>query len=80
MTRQKKELIRRMDEIEGFIEADIELGCGFYPEGAYSEMEEEHSRLYEELAHLRGYPDGMTMMMDPRGLTGYYADPEIPFR
>lgn len=31
MTRQKKEIIKKIDEIEMFIAADEELGCGFAP-------------------------------------------------
>lgn len=31
MTRQKKEIIKKIDEIERFIRAEEELGCGFAP-------------------------------------------------
>ena len=77
MTRQKKELIRKIDEIEAFVAADSALGCGFSPAGFYSQLEEEAGRMEEELARLRHYPDAMAMMMDPRGMI---FDPEIPFR
>ena len=76
MTRQKKELIREIDEIIAFIEADNELGCGFAPAGFYTPLEKEAGRLEEELARLRHYPDAMAMMMDSRGVV---YDPEIPF-
>ena len=76
MTRQKKELIKKIDEINAFIGADSELGCGFAPAGFYSPLEEEAGRLEEELAKLMHYPDAMTMMMDDRGMV---YDPEIPF-
>ena len=80
MTRQKKEIIRRIDYLNLMMEADMELGCGFAPAGAYESTEREIDNLYETLAHLRHYPDGMAMMMDERGMVPYYADPEIPFR
>ena len=68
MTRQKKEIIRKMDEIERFIGADEELGCGFAPAGFYQPLEEELASLGEELAHLRGYSSEMEMLMDTMGL------------
>lgn len=67
MTRQKKEIIKKVDEIYRFIAADEELGCGFAPAGFYAPLEAQADALYEELAHLRHYPDAMAMMMDPRG-------------
>ncbi len=76
MTRQKKEIIRKIDEIEAFIAADEELGCGFAPAGFYTPLEEKAHRLYEELAILRHYRDGMEMMMDMRGC----RNEGIPFK
>ena len=76
MTRQKKEIIKKIDEIEAFIAADSALGCGYAPAGFYSQLEEEAWKLEEELARLMHYPDAMAMMMDARGVT---YDPEIPF-
>ena len=73
MTRQKKELIWKIDEIQAFIGADEELGCGFAPAGFYEPLEQEADRLFEELAHLRHYENSMEMMMDMRGCEG------IPF-
>ena len=65
MTRQKKELIRKIEKIEAFIGADQALGCGFAPADFYRPLEEQAWALNEELAHLRGYKDGMEMLMDP---------------
>ena len=67
MTRQKKELLRKIDDIYAFIGADEELGCGFAPAGFYEPLEQEANALYEELAHLRHYGSSMEMMMDLRG-------------
>lgn len=79
MTRQKKELIKRIDYLNEMIMVDMELGCGFAPPDAYQSTYEEIDRLWEELAHLRGYKDGMEMQMDERGQIPYYADSDIPF-
>ena len=73
MTRQKKELIKRIDEIENFIAADSALGCGFAPADFYRPLEEEAYRLQEELAHLSHYSTVEEMIYDTRGCEG------IPF-
>ena len=76
MTRQKKEILKKIDEIEAFIAVDDELGCGMAPPGAYDSLYEEENRLWEELAHLSHYPDAISMQMDPRGIAGA----EVPFK
>ncbi len=80
MTRQKKEILKRIDYLDRMMLADIELGCGFAPEGAYESTEREIDELYAELAHLRHYPDQNAMMYDERGQIPYYMDDEIPFK
>lgn len=77
MTRQKKEIMRRIDEIENFIAADEQLGCGFAPVNFYEPLEREAWDLREELARLMHYDNAMEMMMDTRG--GQERYPEIPF-
>ena len=67
MTRQKKEIIKRIDYLNEMIEVDSELGCGFAPPDAYQSTYEEIDRLWEELAHLRHYANGMEMQYDERG-------------
>ena len=79
MTRQKKEIIKKINEIYTFIEVDDQLGCGFAPEDAYLPTYEEIDRLLDELAHLRGYKDHMEMAYDERGQKAYCDDPNIPF-
>lgn len=64
MTRQKKEIIKKMDAIDNFIAADRELGCGFAPAGAYKELEEEWWKLFEELSRLRHYEHPTAMIND----------------
>ena len=76
MTRQKKEIIRKIEEIHRFIEADMELGCGFAPVDFYKPLEEQTGQLLDELAHLRHYSNSMEMMHDERGTR---LDGNIPF-
>ena len=67
MTRQKKEIIRKIDEMEQWIEVDEEIGCGFAPAGAYDETYQEIDRLREELAQLQHYASVEDMLYDTRG-------------
>lgn len=66
MTRQKKEIIRKIDEIEAFIHADEELGCGFAPAGFYDPLYEQIYELEDQLARLSGYQSAEEMYMDDR--------------
>ena len=76
MTRQKKEILKKIDEIDEFITVDEQLGCGCAPADAYDELEQQKWELCEELARLSHYPDAMTMMYDPRNWGG---EEELPF-
>jgi len=66
MTRQKKEILKKIDEIETWIAVDEELGCGFAPANAYAELEKEIYKLQEELAHLQHYTSVEEMFFDSR--------------
>ena len=67
MTRQKKEIIKKIDAMQRWIEVDMELGCGFAPAGAYDGMYREINRLEEELARLQHYASVEDMYYDTRG-------------
>ena len=67
MTRQKKELVRKIEKINNFIMADEELGCGFAPAGFYDSLYDEIYKLEEELAELMHYSSVEEMYMDMRG-------------
>ena len=67
MNRQKKELLKKIDELETWIAVDTELGYGFAPPGAYDGMYQEIYKLQEKLAHLRHYKTVEDMMYDERG-------------
>ena len=67
MTRQKKEIIKKIEEIEIFIAADEELGCGFAPAEAYDSEYKKIYELQEQLAKLQHYGSVEEMVIDPRG-------------
>ena len=68
MTRQKKEIIRKIVEIQNWIDVEIELGCGMAPAGTYDWAYQEIEALEEELAHLSHYESAMDMFFDQRGM------------
>ena len=70
MTRQKKEIMKKINEIEIFIAADDELGCGFAPAGFYDPLYEQIYELQEKLAHLSHYKSVEEMLHDTRGCGG----------
>lgn len=67
MTRQKRELIKKIDEIHAFINADNELGCGFAPAGFYDPLYDKAYELEKELAQLSHYSSVEEMYSDLRG-------------
>lgn len=67
MTRQKKEIVKKIDEMERWIAVDEELGCGFAPAGAYDGMYREIDRLRKELARLQHYASVEDMLYDTQG-------------
>ena len=77
MTRQKKELIRAIQEIDEFIAADTALGCGFAPADAYAELENRKWALLGQLAQLSHYNSAMEMLNDDRHIPG---GDTLPFR
>lgn len=78
MTRQKREIMRKMEEVENFILVDGELGCGFAPAGFYDELDEQIWNLGEELARLSHFDSYMDYLMDDRGLQAC-ADEGLPW-
>ena len=79
MTRQKKEIMKKIMEIDKFIEVDMELGCGFYPEGAYSKMEQMSYELLEQLAKLSHYDNVEDMMYETKNPHSKCYKEELPF-
>ena len=74
MTRQKKELLKKINEAWEFIEADTELGCGFAPADFYEPIERQIYEWETELAKLRHYESTEAMYYDQRGLKA-----DLPF-
>ncbi|MBD5099626.1 MAG: hypothetical protein HDT35_08850 [Clostridiales bacterium] len=53
MTRQKRELLKQIQQIERSIDIDTQLGFGYAPPAAFDRAYEKIYELREELAHLR---------------------------
>ena len=66
MTRQKKEILKKINEIEKWIAADEEMGCGFAPAGFYDPLYHEIDKLEEQLAKLQHYDSVIEMYQDMR--------------
>ena len=79
MTRQKKEICRKIEEIELWIKIDEEMGCGFAPPGAYDSMYERIHELEEQLAKLRHYDSVEDMYHDDRWMRAQVGAEELPF-
>ena len=65
MTRQKKEILKKIDALENEIEIDRGLSFGVSTRFE-DKRENELMRLWDELAHLRGFADSDQMFYDPR--------------
>ena len=74
MTRQKKELIKKIDKMTEWIDIDIQLGCGYAPAGAYDKMYQEIGKLENELARLRHFEDAFEMYN-----RSWFPAEELPF-
>ncbi|MDO4167965.1 MAG: hypothetical protein Q4D32_11240 [Eubacteriales bacterium] len=81
MTRQKKEILKKIEEIRMAILVDIELGFGYVPVGGHDRMYSEMYQLKDELAQLRHYADAEEMNSDPRRYKHINCkfDEELPF-
>ena len=66
MTRQKKEIIKKIDYILTGMEMDELMGCGLPPR-VYEAREREVYALQEELARLQHYASVEEMLYDTRG-------------
>ncbi|MBQ7543302.1 MAG: hypothetical protein IJT44_13535 [Clostridia bacterium] len=66
MTREKKEILKKIEAKETGLAADMTMGCGFAPPNAYDDVYREIDSLWDRLARLRGYKDAGEMEHDPR--------------
>ena len=76
MTRQKRELLKRIEQMECSVDVDIQLGFGYAPANAFDRVYEDMYKLQEELARLRHYASVEEMLSDTRGQT---FDMELPW-
>lgn len=63
MTRQKKEIIKKIDAIHLEIWAEEKLGCGFTPAEAFEPFYKKISELEEQLAKLSHFSSAYEMEM-----------------
>ena len=66
MTRQKKEIAKKIDRLETGIEMDELMGC-VLPPAVYEAREREIYSLLEQLARLQHYASVEEMLHDTRG-------------
>jgi len=66
MTRQKKEILKKISIIQDWIEVDRQLGCGCEPYGFYDDLYLEIYSLETKLADLQHYGTVNEMFMDTR--------------
>lgn len=79
MTREKKEILKKIDQINMAMAAEEEMGCGFTPAEYFETMEREYLYpLYERLRRLQHYDSIEDMMYDSRGC-GIFNDPNVPY-
>lgn len=77
MTRQKKEIIRKIAELDREIAVDMALAFGQVPEDAYKAQQETIDMLQEELARLSHFNSYIEYVMDPRWR--HCGADELPF-
>lgn len=66
MTRQKKEILKKIEDAELFVAIDSELGRGIVPPGAYDSVYEKICDWREELATLMHFDSVDEMMYNAR--------------
>lgn len=66
MTRQKKEIVKKIEYIQTGMEMDDLMGCGLPPK-VYESREREIFSLLEQLARLQHYTCVENMLFDTRG-------------
>lgn len=77
MTRQKSEIIKKINSIREWIAVDEELGCGFAPADFYEPLYRQIYELEEQLARLRKYDSVEAMYFDEKRLNSQKE--ELPF-
>lgn len=64
MTRQKKEIWKKINELNMYMAVEEELGCGFTPADWFAPIEHEIYELEEQLAKLSHYNSVEDMQYD----------------
>ena len=66
MTRQKKEIIKKVERVQLGMEMDDLMGCGL-PTAVHETREKEIYTLWEQLARLQHYTNVEDLLHDTRG-------------
>lgn len=61
MRRERKELNKKIDQLQEYVAGDDKLGCGFAPAGFYDPIYEQVSALELQYAKTYGYDSYMDM-------------------
>ena len=67
MTREKSEILKKLNELDAQESAELEMGCGFGAELIGDTFERMRWPLLEKLAELQHYPNVEAMLYDDRG-------------
>ena len=70
MTREKKEIQKKIDRIEEMMHEEEVMGCGFLPDDAFDREESIINRLEVRMAHLQHYKSLEEKEADTRWLKG----------
>lgn len=67
MTREKKEIIKKINEIQFQMQCEKSMGCGFTPSSYFEMIEQQYlDPLYEKLSILQKYNSVEAMLHDER--------------
>lgn len=75
MTREKREIIRRIDDLQFEMEIESQLNFGNLPEDGFEPYMREIHSLEERLSKLRHYDSVEDMYFDTRG----FVEPDFQF-
>lgn len=67
MTREKSEIMKKLNELDAQESAELKMGCGFGAELIGDTFERMRWPLLEKLAELQHYPNVEAMLYDDRG-------------
>lgn len=67
MTREKKEILKKIEYLDRMKEIELEVGCGFFVDEIMDNFWKQEEPLFERLRILRHYDSIDSMFFDERG-------------